>query len=132
MGFFEKLKDSLAKTRENLTAKIEKLIIGYADIDDKFLEELEETLILSDVGMATTDKLMAAVKKGIRKKQINSPEDLRPFLQSQISEILSQSEEEQESQLTPENTKPYVILVIGVNGAGKTTTIGKLSSYYRS
>ena len=76
MGFFEKLKNSLAKTRENLTAKIEKLIVGYADIDDKFLDELEETLILSDVGMATTEKLMEAVKKGIRKKKINSPEDL--------------------------------------------------------
>ena len=131
MGFFEKLKNSLSKTRENLTAKIEKLIIGYADIDDKFLDELEETLILSDVGMATTEKLMAAVKKGIRKKLINSPEDLRPFLQKEISNILSQDDEEQGSQLSPDNTKPYVILVIGVNGAGKTTTIGKLSAYYR-
>ena len=130
MGFFEKLKNSLAKTRENLTAKIEKLIIGYADIDDKFLDELEETLILSDVGMPTTEKLMAAVKKGIRKKQINSPEDLKPFLQKEISEILTQSEET--SEITVENTKPYVILVIGVNGAGKTTTIGKLSAYYKS
>ena len=130
MGFFEKLKNSLSKTRENLTAKIEKLIIGYADIDEKFLEELEETLILSDVGMQTTDKLMTAVRKGIRKKQINSPEDLKPFLQKEISDILSQSDSP--STLTPENTKPFVILVVGVNGAGKTTTIGKLSAYYRS
>ena len=132
MGFFEKLKNSLSKTRENLTAKIEKLIIGYADIDDKFLDELEETLILSDVGPATTEKLMTAVKKGIRKKQINSPEDLRPFLQKEISAILSQADETTQIELSPDNTKPYVILVIGVNGAGKTTTIGKLSSYYRS
>ena len=132
MGFFEKLKNSLSKTRENLTAKIEKLIIGYADIDDKFLDELEETLILSDVGMATTEKLMAAVKKGIRKKLINSPEDLKPFLQKEISDILSQSDEEAVPQLSPDNTKPYVILVIGVNGAGKTTTIGKLAAYYRA
>ena len=132
MGFFEKLKNSLSKTRENLTAKIEKLIIGYADIDDKFLDELEETLILSDVGPATTEKLMAAVKKGIRKKQINSPEDLRPFLQKEISTILSQADETTQIELSPDNTKPYVILVIGVNGAGKTTTIGKLSAYYRA
>ena len=132
MGFFEKLKNSLTKTRENLTAKIEKLIIGYADIDDKFLDELEETLILSDVGMATTEKLMAAVKKGIRKKQINSPEDLRPFLQKEISTILSQADETPQTELSPDNTKPYVILVVGVNGAGKTTTIGKLSAYYRA
>ena len=132
MGFFEKLKNSLSKTRENLTAKIEKLIIGYADIDDKFLDELEETLILSDVGPATTEKLMAAVKKGIRKKQINSPEDLRPFLQKEISAILSQTDETAQNEISPNNTKPYVILVIGVNGAGKTTTIGKLSAYYKS
>lgn len=132
MGFFEKLKNSLTKTRENLTSKIEKLIIGYADIDDKFLDELEETLILSDVGPATTEKLMAAVKKGIRKKQINSPEDLRPFLQKEISEILSQTDETPQTEFSPDNTKPYVILVVGVNGAGKTTTIGKLSAYYRA
>ena len=132
MGFFEKLKNSLSKTRENLTAKIEKLIIGYADIDDKFLDELEETLILSDVGPATTEKLMTAVKKGIRKKQINSPEDLRPFLQKEISTILSQADETTQIEFSPDNTKPYVILVIGVNGAGKTTTIGKLSAYYRA
>ena len=132
MGFFEKLKNSLTKTRENLTAKIEKLIIGYADIDDKFLDELEETLILSDVGVATTEKLMTAVKKGIRKKQINSPEDLKPFLQKEISAILSQTDEAPQTELSPDNTKPYVILVVGVNGAGKTTTIGKLSAYYRA
>ena len=132
MGFFEKLKNSLSKTRENLTEKIEKLIIGYADIDDKFLDELEETLILSDVGPATTEKLIAAVKKGIRKKQINSPEDLRPFLQKEISAILSQTDETPQPELSPDNTKPYVILVVGVNGAGKTTTIGKLSAYYRA
>ena len=132
MGFFEKLKDSLSKTRESLTAKIEKLIISYSDIDEKCLEDLEETLILSDVGMATTDKLMAAVRKGIRKKLINSPEDLKPFLQNEISNILTQSDVENENELTPDNTKPFVILVIGVNGAGKTTTIGKLAAYYRA
>ena len=130
MGFFDKLKESLSKTRENLTSKIEKLIIGYADIDEKFLDELEETLILSDVGMITTEKLMTAVRKGIRKKQINTPEDLKPFLQNEISSILSQKEVE--DVVTPNDTKPFVILVVGVNGAGKTTTIGKLSAYYRS
>lgn len=132
MGFFEKLKSSLSKTRETLTAKIEKLIIGYADIDDKFLDELEETLILSDVGMATTEKLMAAVKKGIRKKLINTPEDLKPFLQKEISNILNSGEENEINSLPKDSDiKPFVILVIGVNGAGKTTTIGKLSAYYR-
>ena len=66
MGFFDKLKRGLNKTRENLTNKIEKLIIGYADIDDEFLDELEETLIMADVGVKTTDRLMTAVRKSFR------------------------------------------------------------------
>lgn len=127
MGFFDKLKKGLNKTRENLTNKIEKLVIGYADIDDDFLDELEETLIMADVGVQTTDKLMAAVRRGIKKKEINTPEDLKPFLQKEIAEILTRGED---TTRTAANG-PTVLLVIGVNGAGKTTTIGKLSAYYR-
>ncbi|SDP70168.1 signal recognition particle-docking protein FtsY [Selenomonas ruminantium] len=127
MGFFDKLKKGLNKTRENLTNKIEKLVIGYADIDEDFLEELEETLIMADVGVQTTDKLMTAVRKGIKKKEINSPEDLKPFLAKEIAEILNAGED---TTRVAENG-PTVLLVIGVNGAGKTTTIGKLASYYK-
>ncbi len=127
MGFFDKLKKSLNKTRENLTNKIEKLIIGYADIDDEFLDELEETLIMADVGVTTTEKLMGAVRKGIKKKEINTPEDLKPFLAKEIASILEQGED---TTRTAKNG-PTVLLVIGVNGAGKTTTIGKLSAYYK-
>lgn len=127
MGFFDKLKKSLNKTRENLTTKIEKLVIGYADIDDEFLDELEETLIMADVGVQTTDKLMAAVRKGIKKKEINTPEDLKPFLQKEIAEILTCGEDKTRTVASG----PTVLLVIGVNGAGKTTTIGKLSAYYK-
>ena len=127
MGFFDRLKKGLNKTRENLTNKIEKLIIGYADIDDAFLDELEETLIMADVGVTTTEKLMAAVRKGIKKKEINSPEDLKPFLAKEIAGILEQGEETTRMA----RTGLTVMLVVGVNGAGKTTTIGKLSAYYR-
>ncbi len=127
MGFFDRLKKGLNKTRENLTNKIEKLIIGYADIDDAFLDELEETLIMADVGVTTTEKLMAAVRKGIKKKEINSPEDLKPFLAREIAGILEQGEETTRMA----QTGLTVMLVVGVNGAGKTTTIGKLSAYYR-
>ena len=127
MGFFDKLKKGLSKTRENITNKIEKLIIGYADIDDDLLDELEEILIMADVGVNTTDKLMEAVRKGIKKKEINTPEDLKPFLQARISEILTTGSDETK---VAENG-PTVILVIGVNGVGKTTTIGKLASYYQ-
>ena len=85
MGFFDKLKKGLAKTRETITNKIEKLVIGYADIDDELLDELEEILIMADVGVNTTDRLMESVRKGIKKKEINTPEDLKPFLQAWIS-----------------------------------------------
>ena len=127
MGFFDRLKKGLAKTRETFTNKIEKLIIGYADIDDDLLDELEETLIMSDVGVKTTERLMADVRKGIKKKEINSPDDLRPFLQKEITAILSEGENE--THVAEEG--PTVLLVIGVNGAGKTTTIGKLAAYYK-
>ena len=114
MGFFDRLKKGLNKTRENLTNKIEKLIIGYADIDDAFLDELEETLIMADVGVMTTEKLMAAVRKGIKKKEINSPEDLKPFLAKEIAGILEQGEETTRMA----RTGLTVMLVVGVNGAG--------------
>ena len=127
MGFFDKLKKGLSKTRENITNKIEKLIIGYADIDDELLDELEEILIMADVGVNTTDRLMESVRKGIKKKEINCPDDLKPFLQARISEILTAGSDETK---VAENG-PTVILVIGVNGVGKTTTIGKLASYYK-
>ncbi|WP_027407546.1 signal recognition particle-docking protein FtsY [Anaerovibrio sp. RM50] len=127
MGFFDKLKKGLTKTRETITEKIEKLVIGYADIDDDLLDELEEILIMADVGVNTTDNLMEAVRKGIKKKEINTPEDLKPFLAKQISELLTK-----DSDITKiAQEGPTVILVIGVNGVGKTTTIGKLSNYYR-
>lgn len=127
MGFFDKLKKGLAKTRDNITNKIEKLIVGYADIDDDLLDELEEILIMADVGVNTTDRLMEAVRKGIKKKEINSPEDLKPFLQARISEILNNGSDETKIAAYG----PTVILVIGVNGVGKTTTIGKLAAYYK-
>ena len=125
MGFFDRLKKGLAKTRETFTNKIEKLIIGYADIDDDLLDELEETLIMSDVGVKTTERLMADVRKGIKKKDINTPEDLKPFLAEKISEILSTGSDETRIA----SAGPTVLLVIGVNGVGKTTTIGKLAAY---
>ena len=127
MGFFDRLKKGLAKTRETFTNKIEKLIIGYADIDDALLDELEETLIMSDVGVKTTERLMADVRKGIKKKEINTPEDLKPFLAERISEILLTGSDE--TRLA--TAGPTVLLVIGVNGVGKTTTIGKLAAYYK-
>ncbi|MDQ0204895.1 signal recognition particle-docking protein FtsY [Pectinatus haikarae] len=128
MGFFNKLKSSLTKTRKSFTEKIEQLVIGYADINDECLDELEEILISADVGVHTTMKLMDDVRSGIKKKEINSPQDLHPFLIKHISTILSSGENSPAAALTG----PTVILVIGVNGVGKTTTIGKLAKYYKN
>ncbi|MBO6303754.1 MAG: signal recognition particle-docking protein FtsY [Selenomonadaceae bacterium] len=127
MGFFDKLKAGLTKTREKFTNKIEKLVIGYADIDEAFLEELEETLIMADVGMETTEKLMKSVRSGIKAKEINTPEDLKPFLSKEIANILG--EFDVATKYAEKGTT--VFLVVGVNGAGKTTTIGKLAAYYK-
>ncbi len=125
MGFFDRLKAGLAKTREKLADKIDEILNTSTKIDEELLEELEETLIMSDVGTKTTEKLMENLRKGIRKSEITSPKDVKIFLSNQIREFLIE-EEGTAVNLTP----PHVILMIGVNGAGKTTTIGKLSAYY--
>ena len=128
MGFFDRLKKGLTKTRENFTHSIERLIIGYADIDDDLIDELEETLLMADVGVKTTEMLIASVRKGIRNKDIQTPDDLIPFLEKEIVRILDRGESD-----TPmADCPPTVILVVGTNGVGKTTTIGKLSAYYHN
>ena len=127
MGFFDRLKAGLAKTREKLADKIDSLLHGSVKIDDELLDELEETLIMSDVGTKTTEKLMEDLRKGVRKSEIKSADDVKRFLSNQIREILIK-EEGTDVDVAP----PYVILMIGVNGAGKTTTIGKLSAYYKT
>ena len=127
MGFFDRLKAGLAKTREKFVDKIDELLHSSKKIDDDLIDELEETLITSDVGMATTEKLIAGLRKGVRRAEINSTDDVKKFFSDQIREILTEEESDFVS-VTP----PHVILMIGVNGAGKTTTIGKLAAYYKA
>ncbi|HAK74320.1 MAG TPA: signal recognition particle-docking protein FtsY [Sporomusaceae bacterium] len=126
MGFFDKLKQGLEKTRKSFTEKIEQLVTGYAKIDDEFLDDLEAVLLSADVGVQTTNKLMADIRAGIKNKEIESPEQLQPFLQQRIKAILENGLAE--TQLAEE--APTVIIVVGVNGVGKTTTIGKLGQFY--
>jgi len=125
MGLFDKLKTGLNKTRQGFTEKIEQLIIGYAQIDAEFLDDLEVILLGADVGIYTTTKLIDDIKKAIKDKRIQSPEDLKPFLAARIGDILASGTVE-----TAAIEGPRVIMVVGVNGVGKTTTIGKLSNYY--
>ena len=126
MGFFDRLKSGLEKTRKSFTEKIEQVIKGYADIDEEFLDDIEMALLTSDVGVAVTTRLMQDIRAGIKAKEINQPDDLRPFLARRIGSMLS---EDVSSMQLPEKSVG-VILVVGVNGVGKTTTIGKLGHFY--
>lgn len=126
MGFFERLKDGLQKTRKNFTERIEVLVGMSAEIDDDFLDELEMILLSADVGAKTTEKLIEAVRQAARKKEIKGTEDVVPFLKKYLTQMLTE-----EGQRTRISGTPTVILVVGVNGVGKTTTIGKLANYFR-
>lgn len=125
MGFFERLKDGLRKTRKNFTERIEVLVGMSAEIDDDFLDELEMILLSADVGAKTTEKLIEAVRQAARKKEIKGTEDVVPFLKKYLTQMLTE-----EGQRTRISGTPTVILVVGVNGVGKTTTIGKLANYF--
>ncbi len=126
MGFFDKLKRGLEKTRKSFTEKIGQVIMGYAKIDDDLLDDLEAIMISSDMGVKTTETLMGEIRKGIKTKEITGPNDLRPFLQRKIAEMFAVGEKESYLE------RPlHVIMVVGVNGVGKTTTIAKLGNYYR-
>ena len=121
MGFFEKLKAGLTKTKSSLIDSINSLIQGSSRIDDDFLDELEETLIMPDIGGKTSEKIVSELKNRVKEEKIKDTGDVKAALKEIIAGMLGE-----DSRLDL-STKPSVILVIGVNGAGKTTTIGKLS-----
>lgn len=121
MGFFEKLKAGLTKTKSSLIDSINSLIQGSSMIDDDFFDELEETLIMSDIGGKTSEKIVSELKNRVKEEKIKDTGDVKAALKEIIAGMLGE-----DSRLDL-STKPSVILVIGVNGAGKTTTIGKLS-----
>jgi fused signal recognition particle receptor len=127
MGFLDRLKEGLTKTRKGFTEKIEQLVTGYAAIDDDLLDDLEALLIAADVGVKTASGLLADIRAAVKAKQINGPDDLIPFLKTRIAAILAAGEG------APREAEagPTVIMVVGVNGVGKTTTIAKLGHYYR-
>ena len=121
MGFFEKLKSGLKNTKDALASKITGVINSFTKIDEDFFEELEETLILSDIGAVTSANICEALRKEVKATGTTDPTEVKGLLKKIIAEIL-----EGDNELCLD-TKPTVILVIGVNGAGKTTTIGKLA-----
>ncbi|MDQ0148922.1 signal recognition particle-docking protein FtsY [Eubacterium multiforme] len=120
---FEKLKTGLSKTRDGLQDKINEALNLAVTIDDDLYEELEEILIISDIGMDTTVEIIDRLKVKIRKEKINDPQMVKPALKEVIRDMLLEGDKEEE-----EDNKKEVLLVIGVNGVGKTTSIGKLAA----
>lgn len=122
MGFFDKIKEGLKKTRDSITGQIDSMLNSFTKIDEELFEELEELLIMGDVGAAISAKICEELRVRVKKNGVTDPAEVRGLLQGIVSEMLSGGEE---LRLT---TKPSVILIIGVNGVGKTTTIGKLAA----
>ena len=122
MGFFDKIKAGLAKTRDALSDSWNDLFSGDTEIDDDFYDELEECLILADLGVETAGKATAALRKAVREQHITQAEEAKAALRKILAEMVSVGSPELDL-----STIPSVILVIGVNGVGKTTTIGKIA-----
>ena len=128
MGFFDKLKQGLKKTKENFVGKIDKMLAGFGVVDEDMLDELEDILIMSDFGVETTDFIMEKLRERIKSEKITEPEKVKVVLQEEICAILTGTA----APGIDTNAVPAVITVIGVNGVGKTTSIGKLASRYKA
>ncbi|MCR5837473.1 MAG: signal recognition particle-docking protein FtsY [Lachnospiraceae bacterium] len=126
-GFFGRLVSGLTKTRENMVAGINSVFSGFSSIDDDFYEELEEILIMSDIGVKTTMEIIEDLKEKVKENRIKEPEACREFLIASIEEQMNLGENAYDF----ENEKS-VVLVIGVNGVGKTTSVGKLSGQLKN
>ncbi len=122
MGFFDKIKTGLTKTRNAMTAVLSSVFTGFSEIDDDFYDELEESLILADLGVETSLKIVKELRARVRSSGLTKAEDAQDQLKQIMVEMLSVGSTE-----LPMSTDPAVILVIGVNGVGKTTTIGKIA-----
>ena len=123
MGFFDKLKQGLTKTKDSINEKINDVFSNFRKVDEEFLEELEEVLIMSDIGVETSTKIIQNLRERIKKEKIEDEEQVKEALREEIQKILEISDNSLKLE-----TKPSVILVIGVNGVGKTTSIGKIAA----
>lgn len=128
----EVLDKGLEKTKTSVFSKIQRAIMGKSVVDDEVLDNLEEVLITSDVGVETTLKIIKRIEERVARDKYLNTDELNNILRSEISELLVESGNDDNAQFTvPQGRKPYVILVVGVNGVGKTTTIGKLAYQFK-
>lgn len=125
MGLFAKIKEGLKKTRDSVVGQIDSMLKSFTKIDEELFEELEELLVMGDVGVVTAEKICAELRTRVKKEGVTNPSEVHRLLESIIAEMLEGGQELNIS------TKPSIILVIGVNGVGKTTTIGKLANNLR-
>lgn len=123
MGFFDKLKSGLGKTRDSINDKFNNVFSSFRKVDEEMLEELEEALITSDIGMETSVEMIDKLRNKIKKEKIEDEQDVRKALKEIMKETLDVAEP-----ILNLNTKPSIILVVGVNGVGKTTSIGKIAN----
>lgn len=128
----ETLDKGLSKTKENVFSKITRAVAGKSKVDDEVLDNLEEVLITSDVGVDTTLKIISRIEKRVASDKYVNTQELTSILRDEIANLLAENNTEDAETFTlPENKKPYVIMVVGVNGVGKTTTIGKLAYQFK-
>ena len=126
MGIFSKISDGLKKTRDSMSSAFDSIFSSFKKVDEAFYEELEEILIMSDVGVVTAEKIIERLKQKVKEQKLTEAGEIKTAIRDIVKEMLVGGEEMQL------NTKPSVILMIGVNGAGKTTTIGKLALKYKN
>lgn len=136
-GFFskdkkDKLDKGLEKTKENVFGKLSRAVAGKSKVDEDALDDIEEALITSDIGVETTLKIIERLEKRVAKDKYLDAKELNAFLKEEISLLLEESNNSDEVEFTvPQTDGPYVIMVVGVNGVGKTTTIGKLAHQFK-
>jgi len=128
----ETLDKGLEKSKESFFGKLSKAVVGKSKVDDDVLDNLEEVLVSSDVGVNTTLKVIDRIEERVARDKYVSTDELNVILREEIAGLLSETNVGNETEFSvPENTKPYVMMVVGVNGVGKTTTIGKLAHQFR-
>ena len=126
MGLFKKIKEGLKKTRDSVVGQIDSMLKSFTKIDEELFEELTELLVMGDVGVTTAEQITDELRDRVKKEGIKDPAEIKHLLEEVVADMLRGDEE------LKINTKPSIILVIGVNGVGKTTTIGKLANNLRN